>query len=65
MSYELDLWGKYRSGALAAGNDLAASRYYRETIRITGRGRRRRRVLPAARRRRAPRRVRGNAQDAD
>ncbi len=35
MSYELDLWGKYRSGALAAGNDLAASRYYRETIRIT------------------------------
>ncbi len=35
MSYELDLWGKYRSGALAAANDLAASRYYRETIRIT------------------------------
>ena len=35
MSYELDLWGKYRSGALAAGNDLAASRYFRETIRIT------------------------------
>ena len=34
MSYELDLWGKYRSGALAAGNDLAASRYYRETVRI-------------------------------
>jgi len=33
-SYELDLWGKYRSGALAAGNDLAASRYYRETVRI-------------------------------
>ncbi len=35
MSYELDLWGKYRSGALAAGNDLAASRYFRETVRIT------------------------------
>ena len=27
--------GQYRSGALAAGNDLAASRYFRETIRIT------------------------------
>jgi multidrug efflux system outer membrane protein len=35
MSYELDLWGKYRSGALAAANDLVASRYYREAIRIT------------------------------
>ena len=35
MSYELDLWGKYRSGALAAANDLVASRYYRETARIT------------------------------
>ncbi len=34
MSYELDLWGKYRSGALAAGNDLTASRYDRETVRI-------------------------------
>jgi len=34
-SYELDLWGKYRSGALAAGNDLAASRYFRETVRIS------------------------------
>ena len=34
-SYELDLWGKYRSGALAASNDLAASRYDRETVRIT------------------------------
>jgi multidrug efflux system outer membrane protein len=33
-AYELDLWGKYRSGALAAGNDLAASRYNRETVRI-------------------------------
>jgi multidrug efflux system outer membrane protein len=33
-SYELDLWGKYRSGALAAGNDLAAARYERETVRI-------------------------------
>ncbi len=35
MSYELDVWGKYRSGLLAASNDLAASRYYRETVRIT------------------------------
>ena len=35
MSYELDLWGKYRSGALAATNDMIAARYYRETIRIT------------------------------
>jgi len=34
MAYELDVWGKYRSGALAAANDLAASRYYRETVRI-------------------------------
>ncbi|MEO6564548.1 MAG: TolC family protein, partial [Casimicrobiaceae bacterium] len=34
MSYELDVWGKYRSGALAAENDLTASRYYRETVRI-------------------------------
>ena len=35
VSYELDVWGKYRSGTLAAANDLAASRYYRETVRIT------------------------------
>ena len=35
MSYELDVWGKYRSGSLAATNDLAAARYYRETVRIT------------------------------
>ena len=35
MSYELDVWGKYRSGALAAANDLVASQYYRETVRIT------------------------------
>ncbi len=35
MSYELDLWGKYRAGLLAANNDLAASRYYREAVRIT------------------------------
>jgi len=35
MSYELDLWGKYRSGALAAANDLVASQYYRQTVRIT------------------------------
>jgi len=34
MSYELDVWGKYRSGALAAANDVVASRYYRETVRI-------------------------------
>jgi multidrug efflux system outer membrane protein len=34
MAYELDVWGKYRSGALAAANELAASRYYRETVRI-------------------------------
>ena len=35
LSYEIDLWGKYRSGALAATNDLLASRYYNETVRIT------------------------------
>lgn len=35
MSYELDLWGKYRSATLAARNDLLASRYNRETVRIT------------------------------
>jgi multidrug efflux system outer membrane protein len=35
MSYELDIWGKYRSGALAAANDLVASAYFRETVRIT------------------------------
>jgi multidrug efflux system outer membrane protein len=35
MSYELDIWGKYRSGALAAANDLVASRYFREATRIT------------------------------
>ena len=35
VSYELDVWGKYRSGALAASNELAASKYFRETVRIT------------------------------
>lgn len=35
MSYELDVWGKYRSGLLASTNDLYAARYYRETVRIT------------------------------
>ena len=35
VSYELDVWGKYRAGSLAASNDLAASRYFRETVRIT------------------------------
>lgn len=34
-SYEVDLWGKYRSSALASTNDLVASRYYRETVRIS------------------------------
>ena len=34
MSYELDVWGKYRSGALASENDLTAARYYHETVRI-------------------------------
>jgi len=34
-SYELDLWGKYRSGALAASNDVNAALYDRETVRIT------------------------------
>ena len=33
-SYELDVWGKYRAGLLAAQNDLLASRYYNETVRI-------------------------------
>jgi multidrug efflux system outer membrane protein len=35
LSYELDLWGKYRSGALAAANDNVAARYDREAVRIT------------------------------
>jgi len=35
LTYELDVWGKYRAGLLAASNDLAASRYYNETVRIT------------------------------
>ena len=35
MTYELDLWGKYRSSTLAAQNELAASRYYREVVRMT------------------------------
>jgi multidrug efflux system outer membrane protein len=35
LSYQLDIWGKYRSGALAAQNDLVAARYYREVVRIT------------------------------
>ena len=35
MSYELDVWGKYRSGLLASTNDLTAARYYREAVRIT------------------------------
>ena len=35
MSYEIDVWGKYRSGALAAANDLVASQYYRQTVRIS------------------------------
>jgi multidrug efflux system outer membrane protein len=34
-SYEIDIWGKYRAGLLAARNDLLASRYYVETIRIS------------------------------
>ena len=33
-SYELDVWGKYRSVLLAEENDLLASRYYVETVRI-------------------------------
>ena len=35
LSYEIDLWGKYRAGLLAADNDLLASRYYNEAVRIT------------------------------
>ncbi len=34
MSYELDLWGKYRSGALAASNDVVGARFDREAVRI-------------------------------
>lgn len=33
-SYELDLWGKYRAGLLASDNELAASQYYVQTVRI-------------------------------
>lgn len=35
MSYELDVWGKNRAGALAAQNDLVAAQYYREAVRIS------------------------------
>jgi multidrug efflux system outer membrane protein len=31
-SYEVDLWGKYRTATLAAQNDLLATRYARETV---------------------------------
>lgn len=33
-SYELDLWGKYRSGLLASDNELASSQYYVQTVRV-------------------------------
>jgi len=33
LGYELDLWGKFRSGTLASRNELAASRYFQETVR--------------------------------
>ncbi|HEX7769672.1 MAG TPA: TolC family protein, partial [Dokdonella sp.] len=33
LGYEIDLWGKYRSGTLAARNELAASRYFQESVR--------------------------------
>ena len=33
LGYELDLWGKFRSGTLAARNELAASRYFQESVR--------------------------------
>jgi multidrug efflux system outer membrane protein len=32
-SYEVDLWGKYRTSTRAAQNDLLASEYARETVR--------------------------------
>ena len=32
-SYEVDLWGKYRTSTRAAQNDLLASQYGRETVR--------------------------------
>src|SRR5690242_5410604 len=32
-SYEVDLWGKYRSASRAAQNDLLATEYARETVR--------------------------------
>lgn len=34
-SYELDLWGKYRTSTQAAQNQLLASQYARETVRTT------------------------------
>lgn len=34
-SYELDLWGKYRAGLLASGNELAAAQYYVQAVRIS------------------------------
>jgi multidrug efflux system outer membrane protein len=35
VSYEIDVWGKYRAGSLAAANDLVAAQYDREAVRIT------------------------------
>jgi len=34
-SYEVDLWGKYRNGTAAARQQLLASEYARQTVRIT------------------------------
>jgi len=68
MSYELDLWGQNIASGRASrpANDLAASRYFRETIRITVAADVANGILPAcARRRRAPPDIRRrNAQDA-
>ena len=34
-SNEIDVWGKYRAGSLAAQNDVVAAQYDRESVRIT------------------------------
>lgn len=34
-SYEIDLWGKYRTASRAAQNDLLASQYARETVQTS------------------------------
>ena len=65
LSYELDLWGKYRRAiAGRAATSSRASRYFRETVRIAVAADVATRVLPAARGRRRAAAPAGHARDA-